>query len=227
MAKNNHYYDASTTLAQIKKVLIEHEDYKEEVTTELEQIEKKMMEVSELPLTPAGELYPSCKLTIKVQCRYTTNRRTVRKTNITAVTIALEESFTDECIGHYMRELAHTNTGPFWAICEIGKGKTSERNEKLCKKKYKKILDDFDLIHYEIERFQESVSGWILEQDIETLRYGLKCDENEEVKWRHRNELLEAWKRKECAMVVMSGLEKMFQRMRKAVGCEDEDEDRN
>ncbi|KAI4645740.1 hypothetical protein J4E93_005318 [Alternaria ventricosa] len=223
MAKHYHYYDASTTLAQIKEVLIEHEDYKEELTTELEQIEKKMMEVSELPLIPAGELYPSCKFAIKVQCQYTTNRRTVRKTEITAVTIALEKKFTDACIGYYMRELTRTDTGPFWAICEIGKGKTSERNEKLRKKKHEDILRLFNLIHYEIKRFQESVSGWILEQNIETLRYGLKCDENEKVKWRHQNELLEAWKRKECAMVVVSGLEKMFQRMRKAVGCEDED----
>ena len=216
-------YDASLTLAQVKKVLNEHENYKEELTTELEQIEKKLKEVSELTLTPGGELCPSCKFAVKVQCQYTTNRRIVRKTNITAVTLALEESFTDESIGHYMRELARTDTGPFWTICEIGKGKTSGSNEKLRKKKHKEIRRTFDAINNEIERFQESVSGWILEQDIERLLYGLKCDEDEKVKRHYQIQLLKAWKRKESAMVVTSGLEQMFQRMRKAVGCEDED----
>ena len=106
--------------------------------------------------------------------------------------MALDESFTDASIGCVLRELARTGNrqpatgnrhqGPFWVIYEIGKGETGRSNEGLCRKKHMEIRSIFDATRDEIERFQESVSGWILEQDIKTLLYGLKCDENEREK---------------------------------------------
>ncbi|KAI4938094.1 hypothetical protein J4E85_000533 [Alternaria conjuncta] len=198
-------YEASFTLEMFRRVLKEHNDYEPELKLQLEQVEKKLNEVFKLPQTSA-----------------------VRKTDIMNVIKALNSKFTEESIGHYLSQLARVDhqqggfTGPFWRICYIGKPGTSKMDEKRRREAHEDIRWLFQEAHKAVEHFRESVSGWIVEEDLETLKHGLKCDERN--KNRLQDILEEAWQSAERAKVALVGLDTMFQRMRKEAGCEDEDE---
>ena len=217
-------YDAFTTLYDLKKVLRQHKYRQQELTTELERIERDMKEVSELPQPPVGKLCPSRKFAVIIHNGHATDSRSVRKTNIARVTSALDD-FADTRIGDHMRVLTRvdykhgrTYQSLFGDLCENGDEKISGSDERRCDEQHKKIRRLLTLAHEQIEEFRGSVSGWILEEDMNTLLDGLKCDEKE--KKQCRDELIEAWKRVERAKVALNGLEKMFEGMRKVVGCE-------
>ena len=221
-------YEASFTLEMFRRVLEEHDDYTSELKPQLEHIEEKLNEVFKLPQTSAGELCPSRKYAVIVPYVHATNSRTVRKTDITNVIKALNIKFTEESIGHYLSQLARVDyqqggfTGPFWRICYVGKSGTSKMDETRRREAHEDIRWLFQEAHKAVERFRESVSGWIVEEDLETLKHGLKCEERN--KNRLQDILEEAWQSAERAKVALVGLDTMFQRMRKDAGCEDEDE---